>query len=937
MEEIKKESIEDKPAEEVVKTQSLVYRAHPAHLVHHKSSEVSIDYKSIKNKGEKFFKKNRNQWIIAGVLLLLIILLSGSIRLSNLPILKNQVTGEYIPAALDPFYFLRIAETMEKGPLPTFDPMRKPFDVPWLNEILPKAVVFLHKIFDVFGAYTLQYVDVVSPVIFFIIGTAIFFLFIQKITKSKVVALISSALLAFAPAYLYRTTAGFSDHDSIGMMAFFLTMLLFTLAMDRLHKEKVTIKTDITWGIITAASTALAIASWGGAAKFLFMTIPFAMILLWLNESKKEDKQIQKNNLFKYLIFYTSWIILIPIITSIFGYSPTEIVRGYMTSASTIIAPFLLMFMIIDYNLFKRENLLKGKIKEYRVFISGFIAAIIGAIAFSIVVGDLFGFISRFTGTLLQPFGAGRVGITVAENRQPFLIEWMNELRPRVFWIACLGMVFIGINLFKNIKSKKFKWGLILSWILFFSGILFSRISSSSVLNGANFLSKAFYFICFIIFAIVLIWGYIKGHLKLDLRTTILFAWLVPMLISARGAIRLFFVIAPFFVFSASYALQNFYQFAKKCKGELAKVFFIGGTILMVVLLIVSFTSSYKIISAQAKATGPSAGPQWQKAMDWVRTNTLEDSTFVHWWDYGYWVQYLGGRPTIADGGHFQGEFRDHMIGRYLLTTPYPETALSFMKTNNVSYLLIDPTDIGKYGAYSSIGSDVGGNDRNSYIPTMVLDPKQTQETSNQTTRVYQGGSVLDKDILYNDSGNQIFLPEGKAGIGGIILESENDNTTVKFAQPQAVFIHNGQQIRIPLRYLEVEGQFYDFGNGLNSAAKIIPLVTQNSQGGVQADRMGALMYLSEKVSGSLFARLYLLNDPLEQYPTIKLAHAEPDPAIASLNAQGANFGEFIYFNGIRGPIKIWRTDYPENILEKEEFLRTTGEFAEFDNLTFTK
>ena len=125
--------------------------------------------------------------------------------------------------------------------------------------------------------------------------------------------------------------------------------------------------------------------------------------------------------------------------------------------------------------------------------------------------------------------------------------------------------------------------------------------------------------------------------------------------------------------------------------------------------------------------------------MKWVRENTNEGDVFAHWWDYGYWVQYLGQRPTISDGGHFQG-FKDHFVGRYLLTTPKPETALSLMKSNNVSYLLIDPTDLGKYGAYSKIGSDEKGIDRFSQIPIMIF---------NKETNSYRGGAFVDEDIIY--------------------------------------------------------------------------------------------------------------------------------------------------------------------------------------------
>ena len=75
----------------------------------------------------------------------------------------------------------------------------------------------------------------------------------------------------------------------------------------------------------------------------------------------------------------------------------------------------------------------------------------------------------------------------------------------------------------------------------------------------------------------------------------------------------------------------------------------------------------------------------------------------------------------------------------------------------------------------------------------------------------------------------------------------------------------------------------------------------------------------------------------MNEYNTIKLTYVQQDPFVENLNSQGANLGEFMDFNGFRGPIKIWKVDYPANILTKEEFLRTSGNWAEFDNLTFTK
>ena len=39
----------------------------------------------------------------------------------------------------------------------------------------------------------------------------------------------------------------------------------------------------------------------------------------------------------------------------------------------------------------------------------------------------------------------------------------------------------------------------------------------------------------------------------------------------------------------------------------------------------------------------------WADAMQWLRENTPEDAVIASWWDYGYWIQTLGERKTLAD------------------------------------------------------------------------------------------------------------------------------------------------------------------------------------------------------------------------------------------------------------------------------------------------
>jgi dolichyl-diphosphooligosaccharide--protein glycosyltransferase len=39
----------------------------------------------------------------------------------------------------------------------------------------------------------------------------------------------------------------------------------------------------------------------------------------------------------------------------------------------------------------------------------------------------------------------------------------------------------------------------------------------------------------------------------------------------------------------------------------------------------------------------------WSETLEWIKTNTPEDSVIASWWDYGYWIQTMGDRASLAD------------------------------------------------------------------------------------------------------------------------------------------------------------------------------------------------------------------------------------------------------------------------------------------------
>jgi asparagine N-glycosylation enzyme membrane subunit Stt3 len=895
-----------------------------------------MNFNDVKGKSKKvfdFLNQKKILIIITIILLALIIGFTSHIRTSNISTLKDATTGEYLTADLDAFYWLRLATILDtNGTYPTYDLMRYPtLKLPFSDELMPHLLVFLHRTLSNFSdKMTLRYVDVIYPVIFFALSMIVFFFLILKLTKSKITALLSSFLLAIIPAYLFRTMGGVSDHEPIGMFAFFLALLAFAISMEIIEKKK-SWKKAIIWGIITGFLTVFNIAAWSGVATFTLLIIPITIFILWITNKGKNEEG--KSNFKEYLLFYAFWVISFMALGFIFSY-PTKAIFGLIFSLKGLVLPVIFIFLVVDYVLMHIKNKKIEDIGKYRIIVS-LILTIIFFVVISLILQNNMGFsLSNIISSMLRPFGGGRTGSTVAENALPYTLDIINQIGKVVFWLFFVGTLIVGIDFSRGIGKKSNKILFSFLWVLMIFGIIFHRYSTGAViLNGESFLSKLFYIGSIVVFAGAFIWMYFKDKVEAKSSNIIILLFTFFMALSGISAIRLLFILTPVVCFVAAYSLTKIYEYGRESKEEIIKMILYLAVLAIVILLIFSSLTYIKTIKAQAAQIGSSANLQWQYSMEWVRNSTQPGDLFVHWWDYGYWVQYIGERPTVTDGGHGDG-YWDHLTGRYLLTTPDPNTALSFMKAQNVSYLLIDPTDIGKYSAFSSIGSDEAGNDRYSFIPSMVSNPSQTQETKNGTIRIYNGGFGLDEDIIYKQAGKpDVFIPMQNAGLGGIILQSENG----KFQQPIAAYVYNGNQINLPVRYIYYNGTLYDFKNGTDSAIYIMPEITQVNTG-IQIDEMGALMYLSPKVVNSLMSQLYIMNDPSKEYKGVALAHSEPDPLGTYIEMySGKKLNEFFYFNGVRGPLKIWKITPPENIIARPEFLMPSGTYAGLDNLTFVK
>jgi hypothetical protein len=629
---------------------------------------------------------------------------------------------------------------------------------------------------------------------------------------------------------------------------------------------------------------------------------------------------------------YSIWMLFLMIFAYIF-YPERNTLSAFLGSLTSqimilgFIMPLILIILDIGYfSGFKQKietRMPLGLFAIITTLITGLIFLLIteGYSVIKGVAGEVYT-------TITQPFATNRWQLTVAENHQPYFTDWIGQFSsgssleaffgPLFMWLFFGGAILMFYVLISKIKTiqKKNVWMLTGAFALFILLFGMSRYSTSSTFNGETIISQIAYIGSLIAFFGILGYGYIKYIYKnkeaneslahIDIMLPLVIIWFIIMIIAARSAIRLLFIFAPVTAVLAGYCAVELFERAKKLKKDVYKI---TAFILIALVAGLTFWGFSQNVMTQAKYVGPSFNIQWQNAMSWAKENTPEDAVFAHWWDYGYWVQWGANRATIVDGGNAFGGV-NHFVGRHVLTAQNETEALEFMKSRNVTNLLIISDEIGKYPAYSSIGAD-RNYDRYSWISTFTMQPNQIRETRNETVYLFTGGTPLDDDFIYQGK----LFPANAAGVAGFFLpietrEVDTENGTAnmqRVLQPEAVLVYNGQQIQVPLKCAYINGQemLFEGKESLEGCLRVIPTIEANGQ----MNPLGAALYLSPEVYKGLFAKIFLLN---HEYPHIKLAYSDENTGMPLAVYQGR----------LIGPLKIWNITYPDNLYVPPEYYK---------------
>jgi len=892
-------------------------------------------------KSLKALKKKKN--LITYAILAVIVWIAVSIRTLNIERLKDITTNDWtLGPDLDPFLFLRWAKyIVENGTLYAVDMFRNvplgfnttnesqflSYMIAWLFQILnalPKSIINLLPGSP--SEITVTYSAVIFPVVMFLFTVIAFFFLTRKIFYNSfenkvypnIIALIASFFLSVIPSLLPRTIAGIPEKESAAFLFIFLTFY-FLLRTFESKKNKTIVINAIFSGVFAGALGL----TWGGI-NFVLITIGIFTFIVYILG------QMDKKRLLGYSIFIATFIPILIYFSARF--TPSSFLT-WIPSISILGTWVITTFNIFLYPKIKNYKYIRKTQEKYHLpkeFISIIIVGVVLLILGLVFLGPSFfsDKVETLYNQLVKTLTSTRFTATVAENRQPFFVgEWKSSFGPLynnipiIFWLFIIGSLTLFIKTIKNFKKKE-KILFSLAFIGLIFGPIFSRYSSSSIFNGSSMQSNILYFggiALFLIYSIYILYVYYKkeqqGSFPKEIGVILLLVYFFISILGARGAVRFTMVLVPPASMFIGYLVIASFNKAYTKKEDLMRLVAWGIFAIILIASIYSGMQYYNISKAQATSFHPGGYQfQWQKAMSWVDQNTEQDAVFSHWWDYGYWIQSLGNRATVLDGGNAI-VYWNHLLGRHVLTGTEDSKALEFLKTHEATHLLIDSTDIGKYSAFSSIAGDEN-NDRFSFIPTHFIDPGSTQEIKDSTILFYPGGSNIDTDIIFENNGTQIRLAKEITGLGAIIIEEDKNG---KLLQPRALFIQEGKQIQIPLRYLYYNGNLEDFNNGLESGVFIMETITQQGNSLVKDER-GALFYLSERTINSILVRKFLF----EEEGNFKLVHTQPHTFTEDLRNQGFEIEDFAFFQGsFLGPIKIWEIQYPQEIKENPAFLET--------------
>lgn len=112
----------------------------------------------------------------------------------------------------------------------------------------------------------------------------------------------------------------------------------------------------------------------------------------------------------------------------------------------------------------------------------------------------------------------------------------------------------------------------------------------------------------------------------------------------------------------------------------------------------------------------------WPRALEWMKENVGDDEVVCSWWDYGYWIEAMAGKTTMADGAT-QTTRQISTIGKIMMSEP--DESLALLERYGADYIVVffthEPGDVQRAWPFGDNVKwewmvRIGGLDPNDYV-----------------------------------------------------------------------------------------------------------------------------------------------------------------------------------------------------------------------------
>ena len=577
--------------------------------------------------------------LLRGSLILLIFLIALTVRLLPLRWIPTPWYPDHLYlSAFDPYYQYRVTEHIVENGFLSWGWHDDVSWYPWGRNIyqttypgLPMTAAFFYMVLNALAVpIDLAQLCLVFPPIMGAI-TCVIIYFVGRDIGGETVGLFSAFFLALNSSYISRTTLGFYDDETVGILG----ILLFILFFLRSIQEEKPLKIGVIYAAAAGLSLGYLCASWGASRYPIDMTVLFVFVLLLI-------RRYNTRLMLSYgLCFALALLMAVAVPRLGLGFLKGEYIMP-------VYGAFLLM-CIFEMN---------RRIKTEKMRIIGSATSILLlAVAFSALWA--LGYVSLPAGkylSVLNPFerAASPLIESVAEHRTSTWASFYYDLELLVF--------FIPVGLFFAYQMSTDKSIFLLIFCL--TSIYFA----SSMIRLTLILAPAISLVCAL--GIVRLTKPFAAFLKEETakigRRKTRFGGQLGKEFGA-GFLILIFVLLAF-----TYVIGTDFTVGRSTRPRV-------------------FTQAYSPTTMAAAGLPIRPGStvrDWVDTLVWMREQ--DDVKIVaSWWDYGYWITTIGNKTSLADNGTINST----QIGQLAKMFMSPEDeAVEILKKYNATHVLVFTT-----------------------------------------------------------------------------------------------------------------------------------------------------------------------------------------------------------------------------------------------------